>query len=278
MSIVLSLIVAAAFGTGDFFGGLSAKRLHIAQVVGGSHLIGLVGVTLSALVIGGSFTARDFVLGMVAGLFGAIGVALLYHGLARGPMSVVAPITAVTSAAVPASWGVVTGDRFGLLGWIGVALAFVAIWLTAVAQDDSNAKANTRVILEALASGVGFGVFFILLDYTDSDAAPWPIVGSRLLSATLIVSWLVAKHQAIVPTDATSRRYVGLTGLFDTGSNVLFLYALAVGNLATVSILTALYPISTIVLARLILHERMTRPQLIGSGVALIATALIAAG
>ncbi|NNC80323.1 MAG: DMT family transporter [Acidimicrobiales bacterium] len=278
MAIVLSLIVAAAFGTGDFFGGLSAKRLHITQVVGGSHLIGLIGVFLASVLIDNTFTLADFTIGMAAGAFGALGVGLLYHGLARGPMSIVAPITAVTSAAVPATWGVVSGDRFGLLGWIGVAIAFVAIWLTAVAKDDSGAEVNVQVVVEALLAGVGFGVFFILLDFTDGDSAPWPIVGARLLSATLIVGWLLANRRQLVPTDQTSRSLVVLTGIFDTGSNVLFLYALRVGDLTTVSVLTALYPISTIVLARLVLHERMSRPQLFGAGLAMMATAFIAIG
>jgi len=278
MAIVLSLIVAATFGTGDFCGGLSAKRLHIMQVVGGSHLVGLSGVFVTAVLIDNTFTSRDLLIGMAAGAFGALGVGLLYHGLARGPMSVVAPITAVTSAAVPASWGVATGDRFGSFGWIGVALAFIAIWLTAMAKDDSSAEANLRVVGEALLAGVGFGLFFILLDYTDSDSAPWPIVGARLFSATIVVAWLIANRRRMPQADSTARGLVFLTGLFDTGSNVLFLYALHVGDLATVSILTALYPISTILLARLFLHERMTRPQLLGSGLALVATALIAAG
>ena len=278
MAVLLSLIVAATFGTGDFFGGLSAKRLPLAQVVGGSHLVGLVGVFVAAVLIDNDVRASDILFGMVAGLFGAVGVGLLYHGLSHGPMSVVAPITAVTSAAMPASFGVATGDRFSVLGWAGVALAFVAIGLTARAENVTSTTANARVIVESLSAGVGFGVFFILLDLTDADAAPWPVVGARLFSAVVLVGWLLSKRIPVVPVDKTARGLVVLTGIFDTGSNVLFLYALQVGDLTTVSVLSSLYPISTIVLARFVLTERMTRAQLSGSAMALAATVMIAGG
>ncbi|MGB5758609.1 MAG: hypothetical protein WBM50_16965, partial [Acidimicrobiales bacterium] len=104
MAIVLSLITAAVFGTGDFCGGIAAKRASVLQVVAGSHLVGAVGATIAALVLAERFDVGDVLLGVVGGGFGVVGVALLYRRLAIGPMSVVAPLTAITSAVVPTAW------------------------------------------------------------------------------------------------------------------------------------------------------------------------------
>jgi drug/metabolite transporter (DMT)-like permease len=278
MSIFLSLVTAVFFGTGDFFGGMSAKRVNVLRVIAGSHAVGLVGVLVAAIVIDNTFIAEDFVLGALAGAFGGLGVALLYRGLSTGPMSVVAPITAVTSAAVPAVWGVISGDRFSTWGWLGIALAFVAIWLTSTSDRSGEAAVTVQVVAESLLAGAGFGTFFIFLDTTSEAAAPWPIVGARLLTSVALVVWLLARRQPIMPADGTGRWLIALTGIFDTGSNVLFLYALQAGDLTTVSVLTSLYPISTVLLARVVLGERMTRLQLIGFIVALVATTLIALG
>ncbi|MBT8208483.1 MAG: DMT family transporter, partial [Acidimicrobiia bacterium] len=141
-----------------------------------------------------------------------------------------------------------------------------------------STTATARVIVESLVAGVGFGVFFIMLDLTTADAAPWPVVGARLFSAVVLIGWMLSKRLPVVPIDRTARGLVAVTGIFDTGSNVLFLYALQAGDLTTVSVLSSLYPISTIVLARFVLAERMTRAQLSGSAMALAATVMIAGG
>jgi drug/metabolite transporter (DMT)-like permease len=278
VSILLSLITAAAFGTGDFFGGMSAKRMSVLRVVAGSHLIGLIGVFIAAVLIDNTFIASEFALGALGGAFGGLGVGLLYRGLSRGPMSVVAPLTAVTSAAVPALWGILTGERFSTIGWAGLALAFVAIWLTSTSSDGTQAPVTVQVVAEALLAGAGFGMLFIVLDMTDDSGAPWPIVGARLLTSTVLIGWLLWHRQPVFAKDRAGFGLVALTGLFDTGSNVLFLYALQVADLTVVSVLSSLYPIATVLLARTILDERMNRWQLIGFVVALTATAMIATG
>ena len=278
VSILLSLITAAAFGTGDFVGGLSAKRMSVLQVVAGSHFIGLIGVFVATVLIDNTFIASEFALGALGGAFGGIGVGLLYRGLSRGPMSVVAPLTAVTSAAVPALWGIFTGERFSTIGWAGLALAFVAIWLTSTSSDDTQAPITVQVVAEALLAGAGFGTLFIVLDTTEDVGAPWPIVGARLLTSTLLITWLLSQRQPVFAKDRTGFGLVALTGIFDTGSNVLFLYALQVADLTVVSVLSSLYPIATVLLARTVLDERMNRWQLIGFVIALTATAMIAVG
>lgn len=278
MAIFLSLLTAALFGTGDFFGGLAAKKARLIQVVAGSHFVGLIGVTIAALVLADEFRASDFFIGMAAGAFGGIGVAFLYRRLAVGPMSVVAPLTAITSAAVPALWGVGSGDRLSGLAWGGVALAFVAIGLVSAAGGARGVRVSGAVVAESLASGVGFGFFFILFDATDSAAAPWPVVGARLLTSGLLLGALVVGRREIRPRTEGAVALIVAAGLFDSSSNVLFLYATNHGSLTVVAVLSAMYPVSTVILARIVLDERMSATQLAGFAAALTATALIAVG
>lgn len=284
MVIFLSLLTAAVFGTADFCGGLSAQRTIVLRVVAGSHLIGGIGVFFASLAMAERFGWRDFILGMIGGTFGGIAVALLYRGLARGPMAVVAPTTAITSAVVPAIWGVFQGERLTFLAWAGVALALIAIGLISTATDDSGARITFTVVVEALLAGAGFGLFFIFLNETDESTTPWPIFGARLLTSSATMLMLVAGRRlgrltdrGFVGLSGSTLALIALTGLIDTGSNILFLLATNTGALVLVSVLSSLYPVSTVILARVLLKERMSRLQLTGFATALAATILIGA-
>ena len=284
VAIVLGLLTAACFGAGDFFGGMSAKRVSVIVVIALSHLVGLISVTIAAVLFADAFLARDFLIGVIAGAAGGFGVGLLYRGLARGPMAVVAPLTAITSAAVPAFWGVITGETFTAVAWAGIVLAGIAIVLTSLpANQTSGAPVDVRVVLESLLAGALFGVLFVLFDSTSGETAPWPVVGARLLSASLLLAWLITtrRHELLALASSHQRGVLSLivlTGLFDTGSNVMFLIATSLGDLTIVAVLSSLYPASTVLLARLVLDERMSRLQFGGLIAALAATALIALG
>ena len=278
MAVILSLISAAIFGAGDFAGGLATKRTRVIEVVAGSHLVGLVGVALVAVFFADEFIARDFALGAAAGAFGGLGVALLYRRLAVGPMSVVAPLTAITSAAVPAAWGAATGDSLSRLAWVGVAVALVAIGAISRSGDDSGAPVTAPVIIESLGAGAGFGAFFILIDATDAASSPWPVVGARLLTAVLLGGLVLSRPRLIESRDRATLGLIALTGVLDTGSNVIFLYATNIGDLTVVSVLSSFYPASTVLLARFVLGERMTSLQGAGFVLAIGATVLIALG
>lgn len=278
MTILLSLLTALFFGTGDFCGGLSAKRATILQVVAGSHAVGLLGVIAAAFLLADQFSVRAVLLGAAGGVFGGIGVAFLYRRLAVGPMAVVAPITAITSAAVPALWGTLRGDALSVLARIGVVVALVAIGLVSSSRDGAAAHVSSRVIGESLLAGVGFGMFFIFLDATQAVNAPWPVVGARLVTVLGISAFMIVTSRRLLPTAKPAIGLIVLTGVFDTGSNVTFLYATNSGALTIVAVLSSLYPIATVLLARAVLSERMTRIQLSGFASALVATVLIAAG
>jgi drug/metabolite transporter (DMT)-like permease len=279
--VALSLITAALFGTGDFFGGLAAKRTAVIRVVAGSHVVGLFGVTVASVLLADAFQWRDFLLGAAGGAFGGIGVAFLYRRLAIGPMHVVAPLTAITSAVVPVVWGTVIGERLSPVVWAGIALGLVAIVLVSWADDgqhQDDRSVTPRVVVESLIAGCGFGAFFVFLDATDASSAPWPVVGSRLFTSAVLVAALLARRQPLLPADRVTAAMIVATGVLDTGANIGFLAATLRGDLAVVAVLTSLYPIATAVLAAVVLGERMNGVQTSGFVGALGATTLIAVG
>ena len=176
MPVVLALVTSALFGTSDFCGGLAAKRAQLIQVVAGGHVLGLAGIFVVAVLVADEFRLDDFLLGAAGGAFGGVGIALLYRRLSIGPMNVVAPITALLSASVPAFWGVLTGDDVSSLAWVGVALGLLAIGLVSSSDDRSSAPATTAVVAESVLAGVAFGAMLILFAETDPASLPWPVV------------------------------------------------------------------------------------------------------
>jgi len=277
VAITLALLTAALFGTGDFLGGLAGKRMSVLRVLAISHTIGLVLITIGAVVIADEFLLRDLAWGALAGIAGFIGLALLYRGLGRGPMGVVAPLTAITSAAVPAGWGLLIDDE-SLAGtaWIGVVVALLAIGL-ASASPIEQSSVSLAAIVEALLAGVGFGLMFVGLDQTVEASAPWPVVGGRLMTVSaMAVFFFIVKRESPLPSVRADIRLPAIAGLVDTFSNALFLYATLEGDLAIVAVLSSLYPIATVILARLVLGERLTRLQESGFVAAMVATTLIA--
>lgn len=278
MAVLLSLLTAASFGTGDFLGGLAGRRMPVIQVMAVSHLVGLTGISAASLLMAERFVAADLAWGALGGSAGGLGIALLYRGLANGPMGVVAPLTAITSAAVPAMWGVVVnGERLAGLAWVGVVVAMVAIGLVSWSPEGGQ-RLRASAMVGALLAGAGFGLMFVALDQTAAESAPWPIVGARLFTGSLLVAVFAVRREPILPPVAADRWLLLAAGLIDTGSNALFLFANQEGALAVVAVLSSLYPVATMMLARYVLAERLTRPQLCGFGAAMLATALIALG
>lgn len=282
MAVFLGLAVAASYGAADFFGGLASKRATSWSVVLLAQYVGLAFLTLLLLADRhASPTGADLVLGAAASSVGVIGVGLLYLGLARGPMGVVAPITAVGSAVVPVAWGLLSGERPAVLALAGVGLALVAVVLVARTTDEETVPATARIarstLVVAVAAGLAFGMVFVLLSHTGDDSGFWPLLSGRLASTTALLVVLAVLRRPMVPGGDT-RPIVVLAGVFDVGANALFLLASREGLLSLVSVLSSLYPAITVVLARVVLHERLLRHQLAGLALALLGVALIASG
>jgi uncharacterized membrane protein len=278
MAALLALTAAAAYGAGDFLGGLAARREPATAVVLWSHVVGLAFMLVLAPLVGGQLTAEALVVGGAAGLVGAVAVALFYRALASGAMSVAAPVAGLLSAAVPVVAGVGGGERPGAVALAGIALALPAIMLVSRERPEHDAPRASRVRAFglALAAGLGFGLFFVMLDGADDGTGIWPLVGARLASVTLFSTLGVARLTAAAPPRAATLTAAG-AGVLDAAANACYLLALSHGLLSVVSVLTALYPAGTIVLARVVLRERMTRTQQTGLAVAGLAAALIAA-
>ncbi len=285
MVVIVSLVAAVMFGSGDFCGALATRGATALPVVAGSPRMGLVGVGLLAVAFVNRVTVRDLGLGAGGGVLGAVGVALLYRRLAVGPMYLVAPVTAVTAAAVPTLWGWLRGDDLSPAAWGGVVLALGAVALVSSVADreaaDSGGRASpitAAAVMESLGSGLGFGGFYILVAATSPDSQPWPIVGARLATTVGLLAILAVLRRAPLPTDRGGITLIGATGLFEVAANCGYLYASTHGQLAVAAVLVSMYPISTVILARVVLDERMSRLQVAGVVGAIAAAGLITRG
>lgn len=276
MAALFSLLSAATYGIGDFCGGMATKRASAAAVLLWSHVVGLSLVIAAVPFVAGELTAHDVVIGAIGGLGGAAGVGLLYQALAIGPMSVVAPVTALLAAAVPVVAGVASGERPGLGATVGMGMALVAIVLVSAEGGGSLRPADRRGVNYAMGSGLGFGLFFVALSYTGDDAGVWPLVAARLASVTVMVVLALAGRVDATIAAGPGRPLTAAAGALDVLANVLYLLAVRRGLLSVVSVLSSLYPVSTIILARVVLGERFIAIQRVGMALAISAAIFMA--
>jgi drug/metabolite transporter (DMT)-like permease len=265
------------YGASDFCGGLASRRASSFAVVAVSQAASLAVLVVLLPWLGGDATMADLAWGSAAGLAGAVGLVLFYRALAEGVMSVVAPVTGVAGAAVPVVVGVAFGERVGLWSTAGIALALVAVVLVA-AEGGLAALLTVRPasLTPALLAGAGFGFFFVLLSRTHDDAGLTPLVAARLVSVVFVVALALSRRQSLrIPR--TTLPTVLLAGVGDMTANALFLIATQVGGqLAITGVLASLYPASTVLLAQVLLRERLAGTQLAGLAAAIAAVALIA--
>mgnify|MGYP000940875099 FL=1 len=280
MAIILALISSALFGAGDFLGGVASRRTHVLVVVGASHVVGLFLILLVTPFMADTITLRDLGIGGIAGIAGVVGITFLYHSLSRGPMAVVAPIAAVSNAAVPALWGIYSGDRLSGPQLVGVVLGLAAILLVSRVSGEETSTGTTTPSLvgAALLSGVGFGGFFICMDLTAEATTPWPLVSARVVSAGIALLLLARMGRSPIPRRDEARGAIVGAGILDMTANLAILIAVHHGMLSLVAVLGSLYPASTVLLARYVLQERMARTQVVGLVVALAAIGAIVGG
>lgn len=280
MAALLALVSAVGYGISDFSGGLASRRAPaIAVVLVSNSLTLVIALFAVALLPGSAYHLGDLCWGLAAGAVGLVGVILLYRGLAIGPMSVVAPLTAVLSALVPVAVGVLRGERPGAVALSGVALALPAMVLIGRESDGHGAPVSRGALLSALAAGIGFGGFYVLLAQTGSDGGAWPLVGQRAASVAILLGLSGVAVRRGIPA-LPHGRTLGLAviaGITDFVANLTYVLATHRGLLALVAVLSSLYPAATLVLARAVLREHLARGQLAGLLLAAVAVALIAA-
>ncbi|MDP9239851.1 MAG: DMT family transporter [Actinomycetota bacterium] len=281
MTIAVALLAAALFGIGDFLGGSASRKFPAAGVLIFSAPVGLIPSFVLTFWVHGELSASAVAWGGGAGFAGGFGVLLLFRGLASAPMSVVAPLTAVTSVVVPVVVGVATGERPPGGAYVGTVLALAAVALISRGEDhgagDTGVPAASRSgVLLALLAGIGFGLYFVLLKHAPNDSGLWPIVAGRLTSTALFVGVAVATTGLAMPRGRVALLAL-LSGACDVSANVLYLIAVRGGLLSVVAVVIALYPAATVLLARVVFAERLARPQLLGLACAALGVGLIAA-
>lgn len=244
-----------------------------------AHTIGLAAIGIAAPFIADSWSWRDLLLGALAGLVGLVGLLLLYQGLSRGPMAVVAPLSAITSALVPVVANVGSDDALNARTGIGLAVGLAAV--AAISWEgnlDPDGPAVTpRVILEAIVAGSCFGSLVLLYEFTDEAAAPWPVVSGRVVTVGLLLAIaLIRRHQIVLRSD---RAPATAAGLGDTFANMTLLIATTTATsgaeLSAVAVLAAFFPAATVLWARLLLQEPLGRMRLFGLALGLVAIALL---
>jgi drug/metabolite transporter (DMT)-like permease len=265
VAVVLALASAVVYGTSDFLGGLASRRTSVFGVVALSQVVGLLALLALLPWLGGPVDGTDLGWGAAAGAAGACGLVVFFRTLARGVMSVIAPVTAVTAAAVPVVVGLFYGDTVGVWAAVGIGLALVAVVLVS-AEGGLSALRSARpaALAPALLAGSLFGLFFVLLDRTSTDSGLTPLVAARIASVALVVVLALAGRQAL-RVARPALLLVAVSGIGDMSANALFLLATqADGQLAVTGVLASLYPVSTVVLAQLVLRERLVGAQVAG--------------
>ena len=323
-SVLLGLTGAFVYGAADFFGGIAAKRISALKVTAIGAASGLVLLLVLLPLTGGTWSIEAVTLGALSGILGALAISLLYACLAIGPMSILSPLTAVISAMVPLTAGVLRGDRLPPLGYLALGLALLAVVLVGFVPDKNALRPSAKALAMAVGAGSLIGVFLIVIDLTPSDSGVVPLIANRTVNATLMfttigVLALVASRRrradAAVPDAARADAAVadaarpaasdaarpapehpdapastpgrlarwspGLRlaiacGTLDATANVLILLGLRAGDLSIMAVLTAMYPAGTIILAAILLKERITPTQGIGLALALAAAAMLA--
>jgi drug/metabolite transporter (DMT)-like permease len=271
MAAVLAATSALVFGAADFLGGVATRRAPVLAVVAVSQLAGLVVLGAMLPLLDGAPSGADLAWGGTAGLAGGTGLLLFYRALAAGVMSVVAPVTATLAAGVPVLAGLAQGERPGALALTGVAVALLATALVSRGEDAAAPGAPVP-LAGALGAGLAFGAFFVLLDRTAATAGLWPLLPARCASLALIFAAAASTRRTLRPTPRALLATLG-AGVLDMTANVLYLLAVQRGLLSLVAVLASLYPVSTLLLARTLLGERLRGVQ--GAGVAFALAAIV---
>jgi uncharacterized membrane protein len=293
LTIALGFATSLVYGFADFFGAIASRRIKPVTVTFVSGAIGLAFLLALSIFIGADFSPGALFWGTAAGITSAIAMSALYASLAIGPISIVSPLSAVISAIVPSAVGFAQGDRFSGLGFAALGAILVAVFLVGfVPGKDVRLPSIKGLVLAAVAGG-GIGVVLICLDQAPSDSGLAPVIllratAAAILGAVTLFTFGAAIRKRLRTTqteeipNASSKvpakfwYAVAVTGLFDSSANVFFILASRIGSLTVVSVLTALYPLGTIILARIFLKEKLARTQSIGVLLALAGSALLA--
>ena len=275
MTALVALSAAMIVGSADFLFGVAARRSGPLSVPLVGQVCGLVVLAASLVLVDApEVHFEDLAWGALAGVTGAIAYMLFLAAMAAGQMSVVAPMAAATGATVPAFYGLGFEDGPGGMAVIGIGVAIAAIVLVSSEEPTEEATPPRAVVL-AVLSGLFFGVFFVSLAFTSTDAGMWPLVASRSVSIPLLVVVNLSVNRG-VRFDRSAFVRTAVAGVMEMVASMLILWALRRGPIAVAGVFGSLYPASTVLLAWMMLGERLRHVQKAGVFLALAAAALTA--
>ena len=276
MAAVLALAGALGWGIGDFLGGLAARRLAVLTVLVVSQTVGLVGVCLWVAASGDAFPGVVELLPASAGGIAAlVGLAALYRGFAIGAMGIVAPISAA-SPIVPLGVDAARGEVPDSAQWLGIALVVSGIVVLSREASTEGGRIAAGAGL-AVVAALGFGLFFVGIDAGSDQSAAWAVAAARAASLPVAVVAALVTGTALTTPRSMFPMVAGV-GIFDTGANVFVALASAFVAIGIVAVLASLYPVTTVVLAWLVLGERLGASKRVAGAIALGGAVLVAAG
>ena len=277
LSPFLALGASLSYGVADFVGALAARRASALTVTLGMQLVGLLVLLPFLPFLPGRPSTLAVVIGATSGAAGTGGLIIYLRSMAAGPIGIVSPIAAVTGAAVPVAWGaLLLGDDLTSLQDIGVLLALLSVVMVAWVPGSPIRAADMRAVAGGIFSGLLFGGFFIALDATPADSGMWPLVGARVASVFAVLALMRIVSRPVHPGPALP--FILGAGVLDMLANVLFLLATRGGLLSISALLSSLYPVVALLLARQILRERLHPLQSSGVIGALLAMGMLVAG
>jgi len=290
MVILLGLAAAMLYGTGDFLGGLATRRAPVLMVLMLAETASVIVALPIALMSPGPARLAGLVWGISAGLVGGLGLIVFYTGLAAGPMSVVAPVSGLVSTVLPVAVALADGERPGAAVYAGALLCLVAIVLASSATDSKPAGGTGTATLAGLpvpgqaigygiVSGTLFGLFFLLIRYAGQSGELWPVAAGRIGELAVVVVVAAVLRRSLLPRGTGGRLLLAAAGAgaIDMAANICYVAATRTGMFGLAVVLASLYPGVTVLLARVILGERLRWVQRAGLGLAAIGIVLVAA-
>src|SRR5215813_3270117 len=284
MVILLGLAAALLYGSGDFLGGMAARRTHVLTVLILAETAGAIAALAAAAISPGPVHPAGLAWGAGAGLVGGLGLIIFYTGLATGPMSVVAPVSGLVSTVLPVGVALAEGERPGVGVYAGALLCLVAIVMASSAGDTSAARRPSRLgpgraIGYGIASGTAFGLFFLLIRNAGQSGELWPVAAGRIGELAAVVITAAALRRRLLPHGAGGILLAAAAGAgaIDVVANICYVAATRTGMFGLAVVLASLYPGVTVLLARVVLGERLRWVQRAGLGLAAIGIILVAA-
>jgi uncharacterized membrane protein len=278
LAIVLALASSLGYGCADYAGGLASRGVSVLRITMIAIPVGTVLLVASLPLLHAQWSVPAVVWGGLSGVFSAGAFALVYASLAVGPMSILSPLTAMISAAVPVAAGVgLEGERLTGTAAAGIGLALIAVVAISAAGGTGGARPAPRPLLMAAAAGASIGLQFICLQRSPAGSGIAPALAGRVVAGLILAAaFALSRPRGGARPSRPAVLIAAAGGVLDTFANVAVLLAVRHGSLAVVAVIVALYPASTVLLARLTLGERLTRSQAAGLGGAAAAVALLA--